>query len=54
MARRIAALYAIVVGALMIRQWTMFIATGQIREFDTKQIGISFRPCGTYVDGLNA
>jgi hypothetical protein len=54
MARRIAALYAIVVGVLMIGQWIMFIATGQVPEFDTKQIGISFRPCGTYVDGLNA
>lgn len=54
MARRIAALYAIVVGVLMIGQWIMSIATGQVPEFDTKQMGIPFRPCGTYVDGLNA
>jgi len=46
--RRIAAVYAIVVGVLMIGQWGMFIATGQVPEFATEPIRISFHLFGEF------
>jgi peptidoglycan/LPS O-acetylase OafA/YrhL len=48
MVRRTAALYAIVVGILMIGQWAMFIATGQVPEFQTEPIRISFHLAGEF------
>jgi hypothetical protein len=48
MVRRTAALYAIVVGILMIGEWAMFIATGQVPEFETEPIRISFHLAGEF------
>lgn len=48
MVRRIAAVYAIVVGVLMIGEWGMFIATGQVPEFATEPIRIAFHLLGEF------
>jgi peptidoglycan/LPS O-acetylase OafA/YrhL len=48
MVRRIAALYAIVVGVGMIGQWAVFIATGQVPEFETEPVRISFHLAGEF------
>lgn len=46
--RRIAAIYAILVGVLMIGQWAMFIVTGQVPEFNTEPIRITFHLAGEF------
>lgn len=41
MVRRIALIYSIAVGALMIVMWSFFIVTGQVPEFQTNPYAIS-------------
>lgn len=40
--RRMAAMFAIAVGAMMFAQWAFFIAAGEVTELDTEPIRISF------------
>jgi phosphotransferase system glucose/maltose/N-acetylglucosamine-specific IIC component len=40
--RRAAAVFAIIVGAMMFAQWAFFIAAGEVTELDTEPIRISF------------
>jgi hypothetical protein len=40
--RKLAGLYAVTVGTLMILMWLGFIATGQVVEFQTEPIKIAF------------
>ena len=40
--RKAAAVFAIVVGAMMIGQWAFFIAAGEVTELETEPVRISF------------
>jgi peptidoglycan/LPS O-acetylase OafA/YrhL len=47
--RRMAAIYAIVVGLLMFGQWAMFLATGNVPELQTEPIRIAFHLAGEFI-----
>ena len=40
--RKVAAVFAVVVGAMMFAQWAFFIATGEVTELETEPTRISF------------
>jgi len=46
--RRVAAIYAIVVGVLMFGQWAMFLITGNVPELQTEPIRIAFHLAGEF------
>ena len=48
MKRRVAAIYAIVVGVLMFGQWAMFLFTGNVPELQTEPIRIAFHLAGEF------
>jgi hypothetical protein len=48
---KLPALFSIAVGVSMLGQWTMFIVTGQVPEFETEPIAIAF---AILADGLTA
>ena len=46
------AVYALVVGALMIGQWTFFLATGQVPELRTEPLRIRFHIAAEFVTAI--
>jgi hypothetical protein len=50
--RKIAAVYAMLVGALMVAQWIMFIAIGQVPELQTEPVRISFHLAGEFLTAI--
>jgi len=46
--RRVAAIYAIVVGLLMFGQWAMFLITGNVPELETEPVRIAFHLAGEF------
>ncbi len=52
MTRKVAAPYAVIVGVLMIGQWIMFIATGQVPELEAEPVRISFHLAAEFLTAI--
>jgi hypothetical protein len=49
---KFAGIYGILIGILMIVQWTFFIATGQVPELETEPVRIGFHLAGEFITAL--
>jgi peptidoglycan/LPS O-acetylase OafA/YrhL len=50
--RKAAASFAVLVGVMIIAQWAFFIAAGEVTEFDTEPIRISFHLAAEFLTAV--